>query len=194
MPLLFLCPPLLASAGLVPAMLSFWFCSFWVLLLFMVLSFRPGHMFPWICPEPEVTVSLMFKLSHGFCNTCGEKNQQPTLVWLFLAALSLQTRLLSVPSLLPCWGQEQPENAGQLLAFPLPQLCQAVNSMVLVLLARERPGAWDLSLCHARTPLILVTWGTHSVAGSPWALLDPCDPDGKIHCEPLPFEQGRNSS
>lgn len=51
-----LCPPFLASAGLVPAMLSFWICSFWVFLLFMLPSFRLGHVFPRVSLEPEVTV------------------------------------------------------------------------------------------------------------------------------------------
>lgn len=90
-------------------------------------------MFPEVSLEPEVTASSVFKLSHGFCNNCGEKSQP----WfgIFGSPLSPDPGLLSVLSLLPCWGQEGTENAGQLLAFPLPQLCQALNSTVLVLLA-----------------------------------------------------------
>lgn len=109
----------------------------------------------------------MFKLSHGFYNTCGEKNQ----LWfgIFGSPLSPDSGPLAVLSLLGT-GEEKTENAGQLLAFPLPQLCQAVNTMVLVLLAWGRPGGWDLGLFHARTPLLLVPWGTPlpcSVAGCP---------------------------
>lgn len=95
-------PPLLDSAGLVPAMLSFWICSSWVFLFFMLLSFRLGHV---VSLEPEVTVSSVFKLSLRFCNTCGEKKSQP---WfgIFGSPLSPDSGLLSVPFPLPCWGQE----------------------------------------------------------------------------------------
>lgn len=85
--------------------------------------------------------------------------EEPALVFgIFGSPLSPDSRLLSVLSLLPYWGEEWTENVGQLLAFPLPQLCQALNSMVLVLLAWERPGARDVSLFHVRTPVIPVTW------------------------------------
>lgn len=70
----------------------------------MLLSLRLGNVFPRVSLQPEVTASSVFKLSHGFCNTSGEKKSQP---WfgVFGSPVSPDSRLLSVLSLLPCRGQ-----------------------------------------------------------------------------------------
>ncbi|KAI1240436.1 hypothetical protein IHE44_0008859 [Lamprotornis superbus] len=74
--------------------------------------------------------------------------EEPVFRW------SRDSGLLSVLSLLPCWGQESTEDAGQLLAFPLPQLCQAVNYMALLDLCDQMAKATvsPCPLSRAETP------------------------------------------
>ena len=81
------------------------FALFWFSFCLCSLLSGQGTCFPRVSPEPEVTVSLVFNLGHGFCNS--QRKRRTNLGLTFLATLCLQAE-----SMAPCLLHKLPECSG----------------------------------------------------------------------------------